>query len=142
MKYNFDQVVDRTGTHSVKWEAGEMLKEFGITERFDDDSIALWVADMDFKCPQPVIDAITERAQHGIFGYTIPNDSYFESFIDWSKTHYEWEIKQEWIKFMPGVVSEGYISATKSGFTLKVVKMDIKNFSLLIDTKRLLAPLK
>ncbi|MCB0086623.1 MAG: hypothetical protein KDE54_01815, partial [Caldilineaceae bacterium] len=53
-KYNFDEVIDRHGTNSMKWEAGEMLKQFGLTERFDEDTISLFVADMDFQCPQPV----------------------------------------------------------------------------------------
>lgn len=48
MKYDFDQVIDRRGTHSVKWEAGALLVQFGLTERFDEDTIPLWVADMDF----------------------------------------------------------------------------------------------
>ena len=107
--YNFDEEIQRHGTGSVKWEymwQGPELVfgDWSHPKHGDQRTLPLWVADMDFRCPQVVIDAIKERADHGIFGYTIPNDSYFEAFIDWSKTHYEWEIKQEWIKIVSGVV--------------------------------------
>ena len=64
----------------------------------------MWVADMDFKAPQPVIDALKERVNHGIFGYNIIPDSYYEAFINWEKEKHGYNVKKEWIRFSPGVV--------------------------------------
>ena len=107
--YNFDEEIPRHGTGSVKWEymwqgPNLVFGDWAHPKHGDKRTLPLWVADMDFKCPQVILDAIIERAQHGIFGYSIPNDSYFEAFVNWSKTYYEWEIKKEWIKLSPGVV--------------------------------------
>lgn len=99
MKYDFDSVIDRQGTNSIKWSPNWLKKMFG-----SDDLLSMWVADMDFKCPKPVIDALIERAQHGIYGYSDREDSYFQSIIDWNKRRNQWEVKKEWILFTPGVV--------------------------------------
>lgn len=71
MTYNFDEFIDRHGTHSVKWEAGELLKQFGLTERFDEATIALFIADMDFPCPEPVLAALHARVGTRMFGYSL-----------------------------------------------------------------------
>ena len=63
MKYNFDEVIDRKNTDSMKWSASYLERHFGSA-----DCVPLWVADMDFRTAQPVIDAVTERAGHGIYG--------------------------------------------------------------------------
>ena len=76
MEYNFDEEINRRGTDSVKWDAGEMIKKFGITERFDEDTIPLWVADMDFAIPEPVLDALRKRLDQKMFGYTIQRHLY------------------------------------------------------------------
>jgi cysteine-S-conjugate beta-lyase len=97
MKYNFDEVIDRTHTNSLKWD--------GLEKRYGDkDLLPLWVADMDFKAPQPVIDAIIKQAQHGIYGYTITPDSFYESLISWLKKRHSWDVKKEWLTFSPGIV--------------------------------------
>ncbi|MGB5052006.1 MAG: hypothetical protein WBO46_23865, partial [Caldilineaceae bacterium] len=85
MIYNFDEIISRKGTHSVKWEAGELLKEIGITERFDEDTISLFVADMDFPCPQPVIDALHARVDRLMFGYSTytTTPDYIEAIQGW-----------------------------------------------------------
>ncbi|MDD9301556.1 MAG: hypothetical protein HUK40_04095 [Desulfobacter sp.] len=72
MKYDFDKEVDRESTHSMKWEPDFLKAQFG-----DADLLPLWVADMDFKCPQPVIDALMKRVEHGIYGYSQRDDSYY-----------------------------------------------------------------
>jgi cystathionine beta-lyase len=95
-KYNFDEVVDRRGT-CVKTDA--LKKLYGR-----EDLIALWVADMDFRCGDFIIDALTKRSQEGIFGYTWAPDSYFESIIEWVKNQHQWEIKREWLSYIPGIV--------------------------------------
>lgn len=106
MKYNFDEIINRKGTNSIKWEAGEMLKKFGITERFDEDTIPLFVADMDFMCPQPVLDALHKRVDQGMFGYTFHNNDgeYFEAIQNWFKRRMDWSIKREDIIYSPGTV--------------------------------------
>jgi cystathionine beta-lyase len=64
----------------------------------------MWVADMDFACPEPVVQALVARAQHGIYGYTAPTDSYYNAVKSWMKRRQGWEIKPEWICITPGVV--------------------------------------
>lgn len=98
MKYNFDEVIDRKNTESVKWDS--------IEETYNDkDLLPMWVADMDFKAPPEVLQAISERVEHGVFGYNCNSDSLYESIINWVKDRYNWEIKKEWIVFTPGVVA-------------------------------------
>lgn len=96
-KYNFDQIVERggMGTHKV-----DRLKEmFGR-----DDLIPLWIADMDFLSPPQVTEAIMKRVEHGIFGYTHPTSAYYQSIMSWLENNYNWQIKKEWLSFIPGIV--------------------------------------
>lgn len=97
MVYDFDEVIDRRGQHAAKYE--ELEKKFGRS-----DIIPLWVADMDFRAPAPVIDALTEKARHGIFGYTYRPDSYFQAVCDWQKRRNGWEIDASLASFCVGVV--------------------------------------
>lgn len=96
-KYNFDEIIDRRGTNAVKMDALEV--RYG-----NPDLISLWVADMDFKSPSAVAEAIIERAKHGIFGYTNPSQEYYNSIINWVDRRHDWKIEQEWISFIPGIV--------------------------------------
>ncbi len=98
MKYNFDQVVNRKGSNSVKWDN---LKEVYGTE----DILPMWIADMDFKAPDEVIEALQVKLDHGVFGYNVKSDSLYNSIINWVKNRYNWNIKKEWISFTPGVVT-------------------------------------
>jgi cystathionine beta-lyase len=104
--YNFDELINRRGTNSIKWEAGELLRKFGITQRFDRDSIPLFVADMDFACPQPVIEALRRRVDQRIFGYTWHGTSpgYIEAIQNWFRRRQDWEIRAEDIVYSPGTV--------------------------------------
>ena len=97
-KYNFDEIVPREGTDCIKYDAREWIFK-------TNDVLPLWVADMDFKTPDFIVDAIKKRAAHEIFGYTFKSDSYFNSIIGWMKRRHNWEIKKEWISFSPGVVA-------------------------------------
>ena len=97
MTYDFDQVVDRSGNHAAKYD--ERKKKFGT-----DDVIPLWIADMDFKTSQCVIDALTARAQEGIWGYTARPDSYFEAIRGWQKRRNGWDIDPAMMSFSLGVV--------------------------------------
>ncbi|MDQ0090977.1 cystathionine beta-lyase [Paenibacillus anaericanus] len=101
MKYNFDHVIARENTNSLKWDRTVLTKRLG----FDADGILpLWVADMDFRAPQPVIDALIKRAEHGIFGYTSPLDDYYAALTWWQKSRHDWDIQKEWVTMMPGIV--------------------------------------
>ena len=97
MKYNFDEIIDRKSNHSVKYN--ELMRKFGV-----DDVIPLWIADMDFRTAQPVIDALEKKVQHGIFGYVYRPDEYFESFINWQKRRFGWEPRKEFLSFSIGIV--------------------------------------
>ncbi len=97
MKYDFDQVVDRSKNRSAKYD--ERKKKFGR-----EDVIPLWVADMDFKTAQPVIDAMKARAEEGIWGYTSRPDSYFDAVCGWQKRRNGWEIDRSMLSFSVGVV--------------------------------------
>lgn len=95
MKYNFNKVVKRI--QSEKW--CEKKKIFG-----KEDIIPLWVADMDFESPKPVVEAIIKRAKHSIFGYTFRSTLYYDSIINWFIKRYKWKIEKDWISYSPGVV--------------------------------------
>jgi cystathionine beta-lyase len=96
MKYNFDEIIERRGTDSVKWNTGMIFNE--------PEALPLWVADMDFRAPQPVVDALVERAVHGVFGYISRSDSFCQAIIDWAGRRHGWRIEQPWIVTSPGVV--------------------------------------
>ena len=98
MVYDFGKVIERRNTHSVKWD--NLDKSFGA-----DDVLPMWVADMDFPCPQPILDSIEKRNKHGIFGYTTRPESLHESIINWMKKRHGWDIKKEWLVYSPGVVT-------------------------------------
>jgi cystathionine beta-lyase len=97
MKYNFDEVIDRTHYHSVKWD--ELETRFGVK-----DALPMWIADMEFRSPKPVIEAIKKAAEHGIYGYTSRPDSYYQAIIDWMERRHHWKVKKDWLAFSPGVV--------------------------------------
>jgi cystathionine beta-lyase len=100
MKYNFDRIIDRNGTFSVKWD------KYFLREQFkSDDVLPLWVADMDFQCPQPVIDALKRRAEQEIYGYSWHKASaYLDAVSNWMKRRHKWKIDNNWIVFSPGIV--------------------------------------
>lgn len=97
MKYDFDKIIDRSNTEAVKYQ---MRKPNFKTE----DVIPLWVADMDFEGPRPVIDAIKARADHGIFGYNVLTKEYKDAVINWQKRRNNWDLSPELLGTSPGVV--------------------------------------
>ncbi|MEE9379156.1 MAG: MalY/PatB family protein [Candidatus Lokiarchaeia archaeon] len=105
MKYDFDRVIDRTKTNSIKWN------KYFLKERFEsDDVLPLWVADMDFQCPQPVIEALKKRTAEEIYGYSwhkIP--AYLDAVTNWMKRRHNWEVNKDWIVFSPGIVPAIYM---------------------------------
>lgn len=96
MKYGFDKIIDRKNTISTKWDRD--------VEIYGEDISQMWVADMDFSCPKEVEEAIIKRASHPIYGYTFVKDEVRQLVVDRIKKLYGWEIKKEWIVFIPGVV--------------------------------------
>ncbi|WP_435979543.1 MalY/PatB family protein [Psychrobacter sp. DM4] len=91
MPYNFDEIIDRRDTGSLKWH-------------YNDDTIPLWVADMDFKAAEPILNAIEQVAQHGILGYTKPIEALYKAIINWHGSRYDLKLAKENILFSPGVV--------------------------------------
>lgn len=97
MIYNFSEVIDRRGSGAVKTDALQEL--YGKS-----DLIPLWIADMDFRCGDFIIDSLQKRCTEGIFGYSMPNENYFSSISNWLKQIHHWEIDQEWFSYIPGIV--------------------------------------
>lgn len=104
MQYNFDEVVSRRGTYSLKWDGGELIKERGLTTRYDEGTIPLFTADMDLPVPQSLIDALHKVVDHKIFGYSVFPDEYYEAIQKWFKKRHDWDIKKEEIVYSPGTV--------------------------------------
>jgi cystathionine beta-lyase len=109
MNQLFDKEHDREGTCSVKWEfiqRGEDLLSWEHTDLcFGSDRILpMWVADMDFRCPDAVVEAMVARAEHGIFGYTAPTDAFYLSVGNWMERRHGWKIEPDWICLTQGVV--------------------------------------
>ncbi len=98
MIYDFDKVIDRTGTECVKYDLRETV--FGKA-----DVIPMWVADMDFPTADFIREAIIERAKGDVYGYTFREDAYFQSIVNWIQRHHQWETKKEWMSFTPGIVN-------------------------------------
>ena len=94
---NFVEIVERRGTDCLKYD---FAKRRGKPE----DVLPLWVADMDFKTSSYVVDALIERAEHGIFGYSDTQEEYFNAVAGWMERHHHWKIREEWLIKTPGVV--------------------------------------
>lgn len=93
MKYDFDQLIQRRGTHSYKWDSAE-----------DENVLPMWVADMDFHTAPAITDALRRRVAHGIFGYTRVPDSYYEAITSWFARRHGWKMDREWMIYTSGVV--------------------------------------
>jgi cystathionine beta-lyase len=91
--FNFNHRIDRRGTGSYKWRKSE-----------EDDVIPLGVADMDFRSPPPVLDALRSRVDHGIFGYSLPTDSAIQAVQMMLLDQYDWRVPEEWLVWLPGLV--------------------------------------
>lgn len=96
-KYNFDKVIDRRGTGAIKLEALETM--FG-----DADLLPLWVADMDFETPEFITEALRRRLDHSLFGYTVEPTDYRPTIVKWIADHHGWDIRSEWMAYIPGIV--------------------------------------
>lgn len=95
--YDFDKIIERRGSGALKTDR--------LKERYGrDDLMAAWVADMDFATPDFIIDALKERLNHPIFGYSVEPDDYRPAIIEWENNLHGWDIKPEWISYIPGIV--------------------------------------
>lgn len=92
-KFDFDNVPDRRGTMSVKWDS-----------ETDHELLPLWVADMDFRCAPCIIKALRRRVDHGVFGYTHPGAAYYHALTDWFKRRHNWDFNAEDVLYITGVV--------------------------------------
>ncbi len=98
MAYDFDRVVDRHGTSSVKWDyEKEYAGHTGL--------LPLWVADMDFPVAPPILEAIRRRVDHGVFGYVREPESYFEAARAWLEQRHGWAVPRAWMVPSPSVLS-------------------------------------
>ncbi|MBP1587320.1 MAG: pyridoxal phosphate-dependent aminotransferase, partial [Clostridia bacterium] len=112
MDYNFDELIDRRGTDSMKWNV-------------PDNTIPMWVADMDFKTAPEIIDALSERVAHGIFGYTEIPDEWRRAYVGWWQRRHGFTMEAEWLIFATGVIPA--ISST-------VRKLTTPNENVVIQT--------
>ncbi len=111
MTFNFDEEISRHNTNSIKYDGLQLF--FGSP-----DLVPLWVADMDFRTPEFIIDAIKNRLSHEVLGYSLRPDSFFEAITGWLKRRHNWKVEKEWIVFTPGVVPAtniGVLAFTQPG---------------------------
>ncbi len=122
MKYNFDKPINRQGTHCVKWDMAPHSAPEGATtlnsklSTLNSQMIPLWVADMDFEAAPAIRKALQKRVEHGVFGYAIVQDSYYDAVINWYERRHQWHIEREWIQYTTGVVPA--ISAVIKALTM------------------------
>ncbi len=95
--YHFDEIIDRTGTGSLKVDFAEARGK-------PKDVIPMWVADMDFRCPPAVTAALQKMTEHAIYGYSEPKPGYFEAVRSWFSRRHHWDVREEWLVKTPGVV--------------------------------------
>ena len=120
MKYNFDERIDRRGTGCVKWDMAP-----------DKDVLPLWVADMDFRAAPAILEAVKKRAEHGVFGYTVVEDDYYDAVISWFRRRHQWHIQREEILYTTGVVpamSVAVKALTMPGETVIILSPDYNCF--------------
>jgi cysteine-S-conjugate beta-lyase len=114
MKYNFDEVIPRRNSNSFKWDAAKM-----------EGVLPMWVADMDFRAAPPILEALTKRVQHGIFGYAKVPPAYFDAVTGWFGSRYQFNFNKDWILPTTGVVPA--LSAIISAFTERGDKVIIQS---------------
>jgi cystathionine beta-lyase len=102
MKYNFDEIIDRSNSYSIKYEPSWRGKPA--------DVLPLWVADMDFASPPCVQEALIRRVRHGIFGYSEPDETYFNVMRKWFEGRFNWKPEREWLAITPGVVNALHVA--------------------------------
>lgn len=97
MTYDFDKIIDRTGSGDLKH--GVLKERYGRS-----DLLPLWVADMDFETPQFIAEALRRRLDHSLFGYTVVPDELWTTIIQWIHEHHQWQVQRQWLTYIPGIV--------------------------------------
>lgn len=136
MKYDFDEIIDRRHTGSSKWD--------NVGPRIGSpDALPMWSADMDFRCPQPIIDAVIRRAQHPVYGYPFVTDDFYTSTIRWMDRRYGWKLEREWLVFATGIIPvfNTMIQAlTEKGDKVIISRPVFHNFSAaILDNERVVS---
>ncbi len=137
-KYDFDTLINRRGTRSTKWDMGDLLIECGTADRFDEDTIPAFTADMDFACPTPIVEGMKKIANQQIYGYTQPgaDGAYNAAIIDWHRRKYGWNIDEEQIVYMNGTINainRAIFSFTKLGDGIVIQKPVYSPFEMIIN---------
>ena len=102
MKYDFNRFIDRRDSFSLKWSRSALQKFYG---KDNEDLLPLWVADMDFECPKPVVDAVIKEAEGKIYGYNWHNTSIYQDAVTgWMNRRHQWKVDPNWIIYSPGIV--------------------------------------
>ena len=102
MEYNFDRFIDRKDSFSLKWSKEALQMVF---KKDDDDLLPLWVADMDFECPKPVVDALKKEAEGCVYGYNWHGTpKYLDAVTGWMHRRHQWKVDPNWIVYSPGIV--------------------------------------
>ncbi len=109
MRYDFDEVIDRRGTNSSKWDARPEVECEGVDYPVG-EVLPLWVADMDFRAAPEIVKALSDKVAHGIFGYAVVPDSCYDAIIAWEEKRHGWKIEKEWILFAPGAVPAAHMA--------------------------------
>ena len=99
MSHPFDTIIERRNTACLKWDGIE--SRFGVQ---GDDLLPMWVADMEFRPPEAVVEALVRRATHGICGYPAGLEAYHQSIRGWMRRRHGWDLQADWISSAPGVV--------------------------------------
>lgn len=135
MQYNFDKLIDRRGTNSLKYD-------FAAERGMPADVLPLWVADMDFAVPSCITDALHARVSHGIFGYSDTKEDYFTVLHTWFLNHFNWDVKASWLLKTPGIVFAIYTAIrafTQKGDAILTADPVYYPFhSAVLDTERTL----
>lgn len=103
MKYDFDRKVDRVHTNDLKWHSKAVSSY--LNYEVPEDMIPMWLADTDFACAPVIVDALKERVEKEIYGYCAPMESFYKAVCRWQKRRFDWDVKPEWITYVPSVVA-------------------------------------
>ena len=110
-KWDFDEIVDRSGTWSIKYG------------RASEEQIPMWIADMDFRTAPVISSALKERLNRDVLGYTSAPEAFFESIVDWEMKMHHWPVQKEWVAYCPGVITsinQAYLAFTRPGDSIIV----------------------
>ncbi|SEW15725.1 MalY/PatB family protein [[Clostridium] fimetarium] len=133
MKYNFDEIINRKHTKSIKYDF------FSMTGKVGYNTIPLWIADMDFRTPPCVREAIIQRAEHGIFGYSATDDDYFIAVQQWFLKRHNWNVQPEWMIQTRGILNAVSVivsALTKPGDAILLQYPSYHQFNSIIENTR------